>query len=241
MMSYSCQVIFMLSYLFTRATVIAIITPHAIFKCAILRLRSMAAQSRDRATIVRNLEIGTQSRDSENAQRNLEIAQILKLPGTYIHVSCLLVVILLFYIISKNTKKKIQKKIICDTVTKNLQGEITTACKPMCFQGQILGSTATQSSAWYQVLQHACALNLCPMNFRKMAAAVFTPHTCTSGRVIGRVRLLSSLLSVSTKKKCQFSLSVLFARYSLQALKIPLFELASWACLLTTPRYLATC
>ena len=45
---------------------------------------TIVAQSRDRATIMRNLEIGTQSQDPENAQRNLEIAQILRLRGTYI-------------------------------------------------------------------------------------------------------------------------------------------------------------
>ena len=51
--------------------------------CAISRLRTGAAQSRDSVNPVRNLEIGTQFRDSENALRNLEIAQIPKLRGTY--------------------------------------------------------------------------------------------------------------------------------------------------------------
>ena len=43
---------------------------------------TIVVQSRDRATIMRNLEIGMQSQDSENAQRNLEIAQIPRLHGT---------------------------------------------------------------------------------------------------------------------------------------------------------------
>ena len=51
-----------------------------------LEIAQCSAQSRDYASIVRNLEIRTQSRDSENAQRNLEIAQILRLRGTYISV-----------------------------------------------------------------------------------------------------------------------------------------------------------
>ena len=46
-------------------------------------LHTIVAQSRDHATIVRNLNIGTQSQDSENAQCNLEIAQIPRLRGTY--------------------------------------------------------------------------------------------------------------------------------------------------------------
>ena len=40
--------------------------------CAILRLRTGAAQSQDCVNPVCNLEIGTQFRDSENAQRNPE-------------------------------------------------------------------------------------------------------------------------------------------------------------------------
>jgi len=52
--------------------------------CAISRLRTGAAQSRDCINPVRNLEIGTQFLDSENAQRNLKIAQIPRLRGTYI-------------------------------------------------------------------------------------------------------------------------------------------------------------
>ena len=53
--------------------------------CRGKRLRAIVAQSRDRASVLRNLEIAqlynAQSRDSENAQRNLEIAQILRLRG----------------------------------------------------------------------------------------------------------------------------------------------------------------
>ena len=57
------------------------------YTCAISRLRKYSAQSRDCASIVRNLEIRTQSRDSENAQRNLEIAQILRLRGAYAYMN----------------------------------------------------------------------------------------------------------------------------------------------------------
>ena len=48
------------------------------------KLRKRTAQSRDCASVLRNLEIGAQFPDSKNAQRNLEIAQIPKLCGTYI-------------------------------------------------------------------------------------------------------------------------------------------------------------
>ena len=50
--------------------------------------------------------------------------------------------------------------------------------------------------------------------------------------------------SISAKyfKLCKTVLSVLlFARYTLQTLKIQHFELASWSRLSATPRYLATC
>jgi len=51
--------------------------------CAISRLRTGAARSRDCALVLRNLEIGAQFSDSKNAQRNLEIAQIPRLRRTY--------------------------------------------------------------------------------------------------------------------------------------------------------------
>ena len=44
--------------------------------CAISRLHTGAAQSRDCITLVHNLEVGMQFPDSENVQHNLEIAQI---------------------------------------------------------------------------------------------------------------------------------------------------------------------
>ena len=54
--------------------------------CAISRLRTGAARSRDCVNPLRNLEIGAQFSDSKNAQRNLEIAQIPRLRGTYTSV-----------------------------------------------------------------------------------------------------------------------------------------------------------
>ena len=51
--------------------------------CAISRLRTNAAWSRDCTLVPRNLEIGTQFPDSENELRNFEIAQIPRLRGTY--------------------------------------------------------------------------------------------------------------------------------------------------------------
>ena len=63
------------------------------------RLRTIVAQSRHCASVLRNLDIvqvycaisrshnySAQSRDSENAQHNLEIAQIPRLRGTYDNV-----------------------------------------------------------------------------------------------------------------------------------------------------------
>jgi len=50
--------------------------------CDVIVQATDIVQSRDCATIVRNLEIGTQFPDSENVQRNLEMAQIPRLQGT---------------------------------------------------------------------------------------------------------------------------------------------------------------
>ena len=48
------------------------------------------------------------------------------------------------------------------------------------------------------------------------------------------------LLGVNTFKLINNLSVLLFARYTLKVVKILRFELASWACLLTTSRYLAT-
>ena len=79
------ELITYVSYLYIRWKLEGFICAHY-RNCAISRLCTGAARSRDCALVPRNLETGTQFRDSENAQRNLEITQIPRLRGTYMSV-----------------------------------------------------------------------------------------------------------------------------------------------------------